>query len=69
MKHIIESQASDCGGINSNGVTRITLENGMEDFPTDKTLPRGSSEEKETLTPAQSRRKEQNRAAYAITFF
>ncbi|PGH31623.1 hypothetical protein GX50_05615 [[Emmonsia] crescens] len=63
VKHIIESQASDCGGINSNGVTRITLENGMEDFPTDKTLPRGSSEEKETLTPAQSRRKEQNRAA------
>ncbi|EGE84986.1 BZIP transcription factor, variant [Blastomyces dermatitidis ATCC 18188] len=57
-KHVTDSQVSDGGGI-----ARITLENGMEDFPSDKTLPRGSSEEKETLTPAQSRRKEQNRAA------
>ncbi|OJD19694.1 hypothetical protein AJ78_00317 [Emergomyces pasteurianus Ep9510] len=50
---------SDCGGIHSNGITQITL----EDFRPDKKNPRGSSEEKETLTPAQSRRKEQNRAA------
>ncbi|KLJ05761.1 hypothetical protein EMPG_10801 [Blastomyces silverae] len=62
-KHVIDSQVSDCGGINSGGIARITLENGMEDFPSDKTLPRSSSEEKEALTPAQSRRKEQNRAA------
>ncbi|PGH05064.1 hypothetical protein GX51_03162 [Blastomyces parvus] len=60
-KHVIDPQVSD--GINSGGIARITLENGTEDFPSDKTLPRGSSEEKETLTPAQSRRKEQNRAA------
>ncbi|EEH09068.1 conserved hypothetical protein [Histoplasma capsulatum G186AR] len=53
-KHVIDSQVSDCGGISSNRI---------EDFQTDKTLPRSSSEEKETLTPAQCRRKEQNRAA------
>ncbi|OAX83848.1 hypothetical protein ACJ72_01778 [Emergomyces africanus] len=51
---------SDCGDIHSNGITRITL----EDFrPDKKTFPRGKSEEKDTLTLAQSRRKEQNRAA------
>ncbi|OJD24539.1 hypothetical protein ACJ73_04098 [Blastomyces percursus] len=57
-KHVIDSQVSD-SDINGGGIARITLENGMED----KILPRGRSEEKETLTPAQSRRKEQNRAA------
>lgn len=29
---------------------------------------RGSSEEKDNMTPAQSRRKAQNRAAYASTY-
>ncbi|PGH15078.1 hypothetical protein AJ79_02604 [Helicocarpus griseus UAMH5409] len=62
-KPMIDPQTSDCSGSNSNGVTRITSENGFDEVPADQNLPRSSSEEKESLTPAQSKRKQQNRAA------
>ncbi|KAK2747068.1 hypothetical protein FQN55_005337 [Onygenales sp. PD_40] len=65
-KSVVESRSSKLGGSNNqnNGhPVPTTLENGIEDFPLENGRNRSSSEEKEMMTPAQSRRKEQNRAA------
>ncbi|EEH34073.1 hypothetical protein PAAG_05122 [Paracoccidioides lutzii Pb01] len=57
--HIIDDNDN---GSNSNGATQVISGREMQEVPADFNH-HSSSEEKETLTPAQSRRKAQNRAA------
>ncbi|EEH48888.2 uncharacterized protein PADG_04967 [Paracoccidioides brasiliensis Pb18] len=58
--HIIDDNDN---GSNGNGATQVIGGPEMQEVPADFNHQRSSSEEKETLTPAQSRRKAQNRAA------